>query len=147
MGQETSSARSLARLLVGGGAGQGPGRTLDAAVAACARVGRDLTQWVGASGCHALFARALAEVRVEHPALARVRVRANPAAGLDHVDDAVRDAGADATAAALVALLVTLLALLGRLVGDDMVEQLLAPGATPPPEPEAARASPDDASA
>lgn len=147
MGPETSSARALARLLVGDDAWHDPERALVARVAACERVQRDLARWVGGSGCHALFTRALAQVRAEHPALAHVEARGGPAPGLDRIPEAVRDAGAEATAAALDALLVTLLALLGRLIGEDMVEQLLRPAVAPPSASEAAPTSPDDVSA
>ncbi len=94
---------------------------------ACQRVYRDLSRWVGSDGTRALFARALAEARAEHPPLAGISVGARSEPGLEGISESIQGHGDKATAAALEALLVTLLGLLGRLIGDDMVLTLVEP--------------------
>jgi hypothetical protein len=98
-------------------AGISPAR---AAAAACDHLYRELSRWVGSDGCHALFTRALAEVRIQHPALESVQLHARSDPYTDGVAEAIIAHGDPATAAGLEALLVRLIEILGRLIGEDM---------------------------
>ena len=91
----------------------------------CERICRELAHWLGAAGCEALFARALADARAAHPLLGRIRIGARSESGLEGVDEAVRADGAPAVASALEAVLVAMIELLGRLIGSDMAMRLL----------------------
>lgn len=86
---------------------------------------RELSRWVGPDGCHALFARALAETRTEHPALAQIQLRARSEPYIDGVAETIMAHGDPVTAAALESMLVRLVELLGRLIGDDMAMKLI----------------------
>lgn len=127
MGQETPTARQLTRRIIAGEAPEddSPDVAVAAAHTAGERLYRELARWLGATGCHALLTRALADARVEHPALAEIRVEHRSAPTLEGVADSVRAHGAAAVAAGLESLLVTLLELLGRLIGDDMAARLV----------------------
>lgn len=92
---------------------------------ACDNLYRELSRWVGPDGCHALFARALAETRVEHPALAQIQLRARSEPYIDGVAETIIAHGDPATAVALESMLVRLVELLGRLIGDDMAMKLI----------------------
>jgi hypothetical protein len=105
-----------------------PDATVAAAQAACERLNRELSRWVGANGSLALFNRALAEARAVHPVLAEIRIRSRSEARLEGVTETSQKHGAAATADGLTSLLVTLLELLGRLIGDDMVMRLVEQG-------------------
>jgi hypothetical protein len=105
-----------------------PDATVAAAQAACERLNRELSRWVGANGSLALFTRALAEARAAHPVLAAIRVRTRSQASLEGVPETIQKHGAAATADGLTSLLATLLELLGRLIGDDMVMRLVEQG-------------------
>jgi hypothetical protein len=104
------------------GAADGEAR---AAASACNDLYRGLSRWVGPDGCHALFARALAEARTEHPALMQIQLRARSEPYLDGVAETIMAHGEAATGAGLESMLVRLIALLGRLIGDEMATKLI----------------------
>lgn len=87
-----------------------------------------MVRWIGGEGYRALLARALAETRREHPALARLTC-----VGEDEpaIRMAVRKHGADAVAAGLVAVLRAMITLLGRIMGDDMAVHLVEQNCSP----------------
>jgi hypothetical protein len=95
-----------------------------AAVAACDNLYRELSQWVGADGCHALFTRSLAAVRTEYPQLGQIQLRPRSELYIDGSAETIMAHGDAATAEALEAMLVRLVELLGRLIGDDMATKL-----------------------
>ncbi len=133
MPPEMPGARDLARQFVAGDPtrGDAPGGAALSARDACERVFCELARWVGATGTHALFARAIAQARPEHPVLAEIGLRDESDPKLQGVAEAIQAHGAAAVASALEALLVTLFELLGRLVGGDMVMRMLE--RRPPP--------------
>jgi hypothetical protein len=96
-----------------------------AAAAACDNLYRELSRWVGSDGCHALFTRALADTRIEYPALAQIQLRARSEPYIDGVAETIMAHGDPATAEALESMLVRLVELLGRLIGDDMAVKLI----------------------
>lgn len=96
-----------------------------AAAAACNHLYRGLSRWVGSDGCHALFARALAEARTEHPVLEQIQLRARSEPYVDGVAQTIMAHGDAATAHGLESMLVRLIELLGRLIGDDMAMKLI----------------------
>lgn len=120
-------ARPIARRLVNSqrserAGGDTPAR---AAASACDYLYRELSRWVGADGCHALFTRALAQARTESPALGQIQLRARSESYLDGVAETIMAHGDAATAEALESMLVRLVELLGRLIGDDMATKLI----------------------
>ena len=121
------SARQTARRLINSHRPKGAGgeSAARAAAAACDDLYRELSQWVGADGCRALFTRALTEARAELPVLAQIRLSAGHEAILDGVPETIMANGDAATAEALESMLVLLLELLGRLIGDDMAMKLI----------------------
>ena len=86
---------------------------------------RELSRWVGVDGCHALFMRALAQARIEHPALVQIQLHPRSDPYIDGLAATIMAYGDAATAAALESMLVRLLELLGRLIGDDMATKLI----------------------
>lgn len=127
MSAETPSARELTRRLVAREAARdsSPDGAAVAVHAAGERAYRVLSRWLGSTGADVLFARALAQARIEHPALSGIRLRVQPEPGVEGVRESIAIHGADAVAAGLEALLVALLQLLGRLVGEDMATRLV----------------------
>jgi hypothetical protein len=103
---------------------QGDGDTA-ARAAACDRLHRDLSRWVGPDGCHALFTRALAESLTEYPLLAQVQLRPQSEPYVDGAADAARSHGDAVTAEALESIILHVIELLRRLVGDDMAIKLI----------------------
>jgi hypothetical protein len=103
------------------------------------RLSDDLVEWFGPYATHALFTRALARARAEHPVLAAVRVGAPAKPNVEGLADSARTHGVGATAAAAVGLLAALVELLGRLIGDDLaitlVEQSVPLSAADRPPP------------
>jgi hypothetical protein len=99
--------------------------TARAAATACDKLYRELSRWVGPDGCHALFTRALAQARTDHPALERIQLHARSDPYVDGVAEAIMAHGDPATAEGLEAMLVHLIELLGRLIGDDMGTKLI----------------------
>jgi hypothetical protein len=96
-----------------------------AAATACDKLYRELSRWVGPDGCHALFTRALAQARIDHPALEQIQLHARSDPYIDGVAEAIMAHGDPATADGLEAMLVHLIELLGRLIGDDMATKLI----------------------
>jgi hypothetical protein len=96
-----------------------------AAASACDHLYRELSRWVGVDGCHALFTRALAQARIDNPALAQIQLHARSEPYIDGLAAAIMAHGDAATAAALESMLVRLVELLGRLIGDDMATKLI----------------------
>jgi hypothetical protein len=96
-----------------------------AAAAACDQLYRELSRWVGPDGCHALFTRALAQARIEYPALGQIQLHARSEPYIDGVAETIMAHGDPATAEALESMLVSLVELLGRLIGDDMAMKLI----------------------
>jgi hypothetical protein len=121
------TAQQIARRLISsrqseGSSGATPART---AAAACDHLYRELSRWVGPDGCHALFARALSEARIQNPALGQIQLRARSNPYVDGVAEAIMAHGDPATAEGLESMLVRLVELLGRLIGDDMAVKLI----------------------
>ena len=84
-----------------------------------------LSRSFGASGSHALLARALAQAQSKHPLVKELLLDRRSGPALDNMASIVQTHGAPAVATALEAVLETLLDLLGRLIGDDMVARLI----------------------
>ena len=123
-------ARQIARRFIDRhGAEEAAGQAaVNPAAAACDRLYQDLSRWVGLGGCHALFTRALAQARAEHPLLGTIQLHARSAPYLEGVAETVEQHGAAATAEALESMLVILIELLGRLIGDEMARILIERG-------------------
>lgn len=99
-----------------------------AAAAACDEVYLELSRWVGPHGCEALFRRALAQARSEHPGLEEIRLGGGSDPRLEGVSESVEAHGDAITGEAIEAMLVALIELLARLIGYDMVTRLVAGG-------------------
>lgn len=124
---DRSPARQIARRLINSRRAESAGDSTDAraAAAACDRLYGELSRWVGPDGCHALFTRALAQARDEHPALAKIHLQPRSEPYLDGVPEAIMAHGDRATADAFESMLARLVELLGRLIGDDMAMKLI----------------------
>lgn len=148
MGQETPTATELTQRLVAREATQGaaPGDAAAVALAACERANHELARWLGPAGCHALFARALAQARATHPALAGIQVRERSEPALEGVAQSIGTHGNAAVARGLEAMLTAVLELLGRLVGPGMAARLVGQDAPDQPRnaetPESGSAKP-----
>jgi len=120
-------ARRIARRLISSHRSERPegDSAARATAAACDHLYQALSRWVGPDGCHALFTRALAEARSEHPALAQIHLRARSQPYIEGVPETIMAHGDAATAEALESMLVHLVELLGRLIGDDMATKLI----------------------
>ena len=103
-----------------------------AAADACGHLYQELSRWVGPEGCHALFARAIAEVRDDHPALKHLELRPRSDPYVHGVDEGVLEHGDAAIEAALESVLAVLFDLLFRLIGNDMAMKLIKRSLTPP---------------
>lgn len=148
MRSETPTLRELARRLVAPQTSTGGAADLPSATASriCNHLYRDLSRWIGADGCHALFARALARTQSGHPALRDIRLGGGSDSCLEGVAESVQVHGASAVGEGLEAMLVALIELLGRLIGDDMasklIEQSVARDTQGAASPRAGRAAP-----
>lgn len=122
-----SPARQIAHRLIGSQRSErAEGDTAArAAAAACDYLYRELSRWVGRDGCHALFTRALAQARTDHPVLEEIQLRAQSEPYVEGVAENIIAHGDAATAEALEWMLVRLVELLGRLIGDDMALKLI----------------------
>jgi hypothetical protein len=96
-----------------------------AAGEACDHLYQELARWVGSDGCHALFARALAEARSSHPALTQVELRARSDPFVDGIAETITAHGDPATLTALESMLAVLVDLLRRLIGNDIAAKLI----------------------
>lgn len=118
-------AREIVRRLINSrGSARTEGDT-PARAAAGDHLYRELSRWVGPDGCHALFTRALAEVRNENPPLNHIELRIGSEPYIGGVAETVVAYGDAATAKSLESMLVHLVQLLGRLIGDDMATKLI----------------------
>ena len=120
-------ARRIARRLINGR--QSEGKAGDsrarATAGACDDLYRDLSRWVGRDGCHALFARALAQAQVEYATLDQIKLRPQSEPYVEGVAETITSHGDAATAEAVESILVHLVELLGRLIGNDMATNLI----------------------
>ena len=112
-----------------------------ATAGACDDLYRDLSRWVGRDGCHALFARALAEAQVEYATLDQIKLRPRSEPYVEGVGETIVSHGDAATAEALESILVHLVELLGRLIGNGMATNLIERSVT---AAERGEARPDD---
>ena len=103
----------------------GGGNAARSAAAACEQLYRDLSRWVGRDGCHALFERALSELRTQNSALDAVRLHPKSDPYVDGVAETIMSHGEAATAQALEKVVTRVVEILGRLVGDDMASILI----------------------
>ena len=129
MTNEAQSARALARRVMDAGRSQSPtgGTASNAAAAACGYLYDELSRWVGAEGCHALFTRALADARKESPPLESIELQARTVPYVQGLETTIAAHGEAETAAGIEVLLIRLVELLGRLIGDDMAMKLIEP--------------------
>jgi hypothetical protein len=127
LSRDQPAAREIAHRLINRGRTERPGgdSAARAAASACDHLYRELSQWVGPDGCHALFTRALAQARTEYPALEKIQLRARSDPYVDGVAETIMAHGDAATAEALESMLIRLIELLGRLIGDDMAMKLI----------------------
>jgi len=121
------AAQKLARTMIDSRA---PGRSgansaARAAAGACDHTYRELSRWVGHDGCHALFTRARAQARGNHPLLEQIQLRPRGDPYLEQMTETIDAHGNAPTREALEAVLGNLFHLLGRLVGDDMAKNLI----------------------
>ncbi len=84
-----------------------------------------LSRWVGADGCHALFARARRDVEDSHPPLARLSLHPPGSPYIVGLADSIEAHGSAATAEAIKEFLAGIIDLLGRLIGLDMATNLI----------------------
>lgn len=124
-----SPARQIARRLIDSRQShpKAPDSDARAAAAACEDLHRELSRWVGRDGCHALFARALAQTRLDYATIDGVQLRPLSEPYLDGVAESIMSSGATAVAEALESMLVHVVELLGRLIGEDMAVKLIEP--------------------
>src|SRR5450759_4611825 len=122
LSRDKPSAHQTARRLIRSHRSERPGgeSAARAAAAACDDLYRELSQWVGPDGCHALFTRAIAQARAEFPALGQIRLSSGSEPYIDGIAETIMANGDDDAVEALESVLVRLLELLGRLIGDDM---------------------------
>ena len=122
MSSDQSPARRIALRLIDGHRRDGTtdDTTARATADACDKLYKDLAQWVGPDGCHALFSRALAEARREHDTLDQISLRPGADPYVNAVAETIITHGDATTADALESMLVRLVELIGRLIGDDM---------------------------
>ena len=88
-------------------------------------MGSTLTRWFGPYGYHALLARALAEIRSAHPALAVVSVKGPTDPRLEGIAAAADRYGADATLNAMTDVTASVVELLARLIGEDVAWKVI----------------------
>ncbi|MBA3343119.1 MAG: hypothetical protein H0T48_14995 [Gemmatimonadaceae bacterium] len=124
---DTPDARELARRLIAREAG--PRDTPDigakAAQLACERVYRDLSRWIGGTGCYTLFTRAVVQAQPFHPLLSEVRFGTHSEPRVTGTTQIVETHGAALAGVALESLLTEVLDLLGRLIGGDVTARLV----------------------
>ena len=85
----------------------------------------ELSRWFGPFGFHALFSRALAEARSDHPVLDRIRIHSANEPSLEGLAESVEHYGTDAVNEGIIAMLIAFIDLLSRLIGEDMALKLL----------------------
>lgn len=104
--------------------GEAPNAALATALVA-ENLCRALSRWIGIDGCHALFRRARADALTDHPALAKLELRAREESYLGNVAACIEESGDTATANGLEAMLGGTIELLGRLIGHDLATNLI----------------------
>lgn len=118
--------RLLAEALATSDASEGQSRDpVAAASRVLARLGDALARWFGPYGYFAVLSRALAQARVDHPALAEVVVRGPASAVLEGLPEAAHAHGAHATLEGITNVLAGVVDLLGRVIGEDLAPQLV----------------------
>lgn len=95
------------------------------ALAAANDLYRDLSQWVGHDGSHALFSRSFAQARARHPALADLKLSVRSEPYLTNLAKIIKAHGDSDAGAGIEAMLVALFDLLSRLIGDDILTRLI----------------------
>jgi len=118
-------AQEIVRRLISSRASDGTEGDTSARAMAADHLYGELSRWVGPDGCHALYTRALAEARNEHPPLNHIQLRVGSEPYLGGVAETVAAYGDAATAKSLESMLIHLVELLGRLIGDDMATKLI----------------------
>ena len=93
--------------------------------AACNDLYRGLSRWVGPDGCHAVFTRALAQVREKSGSLDQILLRPGADPYLDGVAESILSQGDSEVADALEAVLIQIVELLERLIGPGMATKLI----------------------
>ena len=127
LSQSQQAAREIAHRLINTRPAElsSAGTPARKAAAASDHLYRELSRWLGRDGCHALFARALAEARTDYPALEEIQLRPKSEPYVEGVAENIMAHGDAATAEALESMLVRLVELLGRLIGDGMAMKLI----------------------
>jgi hypothetical protein len=124
---DSKTAQAAAhRLLVSGMPEHGtPDATAAGAEYVFAHLFRNLSQWIGTAGCHALFTRAIVLSVPRHPVLTGVRHHQQGAPHLDRLTENAREYGSQATAEGAIAMLATIITMLTGLIGEDIAMSLL----------------------
>lgn len=91
----------------------------------CRQITGNLRDALGADGCAALLARAMAECEPRHPVLRQMRGPDEREVQLGNVAAAVAAHGIAAVDAAVEALVGSLVGILARLIGEDMALRLI----------------------
>lgn len=129
MASSSPAARSAAERLLARGRGakalSASGDSLTIAEDVVGALASTLSRWFGVHGYHALITRALADVRLTHPAIATIRVRSPAEPALVGLADAGAVHGIDATLEAVTTVLATIVDLLVRLIGEDLAMNLV----------------------
>jgi len=127
---DLTPSRQLAHRLIDAGRAKAISSSDRALFAAAAfdQLYQDLARWVGFDGCHALFTRALAQSREEHPSLSTIQLFPRSTPYVLGVTETVAQNGSAKAADALEATLVSLIDLLGRLIGEEMTTNLIERG-------------------
>jgi hypothetical protein len=113
------------------GSGEAADRTGETLQTMCGHVCANLREAVGAGGCNALLARALARAETNHPTLKDVRRLKGNDVQLDGVVASVETHGIAAVTAAIEALLAAVLDILTRLIGEEMAMRVINRDALP----------------
>lgn len=97
-----------------------------------AQLFHSLSTWVGATGCNALFARALVLSAPHHPVLKGVRYRLhNGKRQFECLAENAREYGSHATAEAVTTVLASIITMLSGLIGEDIAMSILEEGPAP----------------
>jgi len=132
MTQRSAAATEVAQLLwarTADGA-SAPDEVAAASDRICTQLRSGLGRWVGTTGYTALLDRAIAQTRMDHPALGSLSCLGGEA---PLVTAAVRAHGAAEVEAGMVAAVAALIDLLGRIIGEDMALRLVEQTGTPSP--------------
>lgn len=97
----------------------------ESVIAACEKAYVALAHWVGADGCHALFARALAEARSDFPALSSIELNPGGKSYISGVAGFLKKNNDDALAEGMESVLLRVFTLLSRLIGKDVADKLI----------------------